>query len=235
MVRYWAGGLAAVALTVACWGPRYIHYVNNKEFMKIEPGGVTAFDPEVATTPPPKEGGTNDVDKASKPRLIEPGTRLLVMVAEDPSLDKQYVVPPSGEIAFPPVGVVMAEGLTATELAQQIEKQLESSYLRSASVVVQLAPEAGGAGLVYVLGAVNRGGPIRIPLSQRFTLFQAILSAGPSPFANLSKVKVIRYGQDGRKYMTYVNVGRIKQGNFEEDIPLQNGDWVLVGEKIISF
>ncbi|NQU11669.1 polysaccharide biosynthesis/export family protein [bacterium] len=235
MVRYLVGGLAVLALVVACNSPKYARYLSNKEFMKIEPGGVTAFDLEAARKPPPKSSETNDVEQAVKPRLVALGSRLLVMVAEDSTLDQQYIVPPSGEIEFPPIGIVTVEGLTPTELARKIEKQLESSYLRSATVVVQLAPESGGAGVVYVLGAVGRQGPISIPRRGRFTIFQAILSAGTSGFANLGAVEILRYGQDGRKYMTKVNVARIKKGNFEEDIPLLDGDWVLVREKLISF
>ena len=236
MVRHWVGNLLLLTLVVACNTPKYTQYVSNKEFVKIIPGTVVDFKPEIAKTRPDKVGDTNDLEKAAnKPRVITPGSRILVFVAEDPDLGRQYIVPASGEIEFPALGIVVAEGLTANELALKIEKGLEGSILRAATVSVQLAPEAGGAGVVYVLGSVGRPGPIAIPLEGRFTIFQAILSSGASGFANLSKVQIIRYGQDGRKYITYVNVARIQNGNFEEDLPLQNGDWVMVREKMISF
>jgi protein involved in polysaccharide export with SLBB domain len=236
MVRHWVGSLILLALVAACDSPKLIHYVSNKEFVKITSGTVMKYDEEAAKTKPDKlPGGTNDLESASKPRVITPGSRLLVFVAEDPDLGRQYIVPASGEIEFPPLGIVVAEGLTAPELAAKLEKGLEGSYLRSATVSVQLASETGGPGIVYVLGAVARGGPIQMPMDGRFTIFQAILSAGASGFADLKKVKIIRYGMDGRKYMTYANVARIQNGNFEEDLPLQNGDWVMVREKIISW
>ena len=51
-------------------------------------------------------------------------------------------------------------------------------------------------------------------------------------FANPGKVQVQRTAPDGSKKTLLVDVGRIyKQGAFEEDVPLLDGDVVIVPEK----
>ena len=57
-----------------------------------------------------------------------------------------------------------------------------------------------------------------------------------SAFAKSTKVRLIRYDESGKKYQSHINVARImKEGEFEEDIPVQNGDWIIVDEKLFSF
>ena len=65
----------------------------------------------------------------------------------------------------------------------------------------------------------------------------AIIAAGNfATFANGGKVQLIRYNEAGKKYVTYVDVDRImKRGEFEKDVQVQNGDWIIVPEKLINF
>lgn len=97
--------------------------------------------------------------------------------------------------------------------------------------------QSSSRGQVYLLGEVTRRGPISLPLSGDATLARTILAAGGfGQYANESKVKVLRTAPDGVKQTMYVDVGRIlKTGAFEEDIPLQDGDVVIVPEKILGF
>jgi protein involved in polysaccharide export with SLBB domain len=70
-----------------------------------------------------------------------------------------------------------------------------------------------------------------------FTLTKVILAAGGiATFGDGSKVRVLRYDANGKKFETRVNVDRImKNGDFEKDIVIQNGDWIIVPEKWINF
>ena len=88
-----------------------------------------------------------------------------------------------------------------------------------------------------MLGAVNRPGPLLLPKDERFTVTKAIIAAGGlSMFGNGAKVQLIRYDEAGKKYKTFINVDRImKRGEFEKDVPLQNGDWIIVAEKLVNF
>jgi len=195
-----------------------------------------------AVAPEGMEGAasaTNGVAAAEVPQspLIGPGAQVTIYVAEDSSLNRQYIIPPGGVIDFPPLGRFTASGLTAEELGAKIKEGLERDYFRQATVEVTVERESRLApGIIYVLGRVGRAGPIQLPADESFTLTKAILaSGGGDVFANLSKVQIIRYCQDGRKYKTFVNVQRIMdKGEFENDVALRNGDWVIVPEKIVN-
>ena len=174
----------------------------------------------------------------AKPRVIMPGVTISVTVDEDHSLNRAYLIPNSGAIDYPPLGRIAVEGLTPEELAQKIRESLEKDYFQKATVAVavEAVPIAGGAGsgVIYVIGNVNRPGPLLLPKDEKFTVTKAIIAAGNfATFANGGKVQLIRYNEAGKKYVTYVDVDRImKRGEFEKDIQVQNGDWIIVPEKL---
>ena len=190
-----------------------------------------------------KKPATNEVDAAAvRPKIIGPGMQIGWLVAEDGSLNRSVVVPPSGLVDVPGAGRLSVTGLTAEEVADKIRAPLEKDYFKKATVTVTIeatptiaAP--GNAGVVYVLGAVNRPGPLLLPANEVFTTMKVILGAGGfTQFADGGHVRLVRYDTDGKKYETKVNVARImKHGKFEEDLAVQNGDYVIVNEKWISF
>lgn len=180
--------------------------------------------------------GTN-----AKPHVIVPGITISVSVDEDHSLNRSYLIPISGAIDYPPLGRIMVEGLTTDEVAQKIRAGLEKDYFQKATVTVAIesALPGGGAGggVVYVIGNVNRPGPLLLPKDERFTVTKTIIAAGNfATFANGAKVQLIRYNKAGKKFITYINVDRImKRGEFEKDVQVQDGDWIIVPEKLINF
>ena len=86
---------------------------------------------------------------------------------------------------------------------------------------------------VYLLGEVARPGAVSLNPGPNATVARLILDqGGMTEFANPSKVQVQRTAPDGSKKTMLVDVGRIlKAGTFEEDVPLQDGDVVIVQEK----
>jgi protein involved in polysaccharide export with SLBB domain len=90
---------------------------------------------------------------------------------------------------------------------------------------------------VYVLGAINRPGPMLLPQNEMFTLTKVIIAAGGfGPFSMGSRVRLIRYDENAHKFETRVNVAQImKRGDFENDVIVWNGDWIIVPEKWINF
>ena len=190
-----------------------------------------------------KEGDSTNETASLQPRLISPGMVLTVTVEEDRSLNRQYTVPPSGIVDFAAVGNINVVGLTADEVADKSRIALERDFFQKAHVAVTIesaASSGGGTGagcVIYVLGAINRPGPLLLPQNEAFTIAKAIIAAGNfTQFGNGSKVRLIRYDENGRKFETRVNVTRIlKVGEFENDVPLQCNDWIIVPEKIISF
>lgn len=97
--------------------------------------------------------------------------------------------------------------------------------------------EQASRGQVYLLGQVAKPGSVALPLDQDITLAKTILDAGGfAKFANGSKVKILRTAPDGSKQTLIVDAERILEtGSFDQDVPLVNGDVIIVPEKILSF
>ncbi len=86
---------------------------------------------------------------------------------------------------------------------------------------------------VYLLGEVNKPGAVSLNPGPSATVARLILDqGGMTQFGNAGKVQIHRAAPDGSKKTMLVDVGRIlKHGTFEEDVPLQDGDVVIVPEK----
>jgi polysaccharide biosynthesis/export protein len=86
---------------------------------------------------------------------------------------------------------------------------------------------------VYLLGEVNQAGAVSLGSGPNATVARLILAqGGTTQYANTSRVQIQRTAPDGSKKTMVVDVGRIlKQGSFEEDVPLQDGDVIIVPEK----
>jgi protein involved in polysaccharide export with SLBB domain len=233
MFMRWISTFGALWLLLAagCQSNQNAQVLSPEKFAATTSGAAYSTVDTNATT------GTN-----AKPRVIVPGVSVSVTVDQDHSLDHVYMVPISGTIDFVPLGRVQVEGLTTDEVAQKIKEGLEKDYFQKATVTVAvesaLATGGGGAGgVIYVIGNVNRPGPLLLPKDERFTVTKAIIAAGNfATFANGGKVQLIRYDKTGKKYLTYIDVDRImKRGEFEKDIQVQDGDWIIVPEKLINF
>jgi protein involved in polysaccharide export with SLBB domain len=155
-------------------------------------------------------------------------------------MKRAYIVPPGCSLEFAGAGRIPVCGLTTNELSDKIREPLERDYFKKATVSVEIEDairQGQPGGVVYLIGSIARPGPLLLPRDQVFTLTKAIIAAGGfTQFSKSSAVRVLRYCDDGKKYDTYVNVARIMaKGEFERDIPLQPNDWVIVGQKFISF
>ncbi len=251
-MRFQAIMVGALLTTVGCYyfGNSGARQLGPEEFMRMTGRGEKS--PAVASgtpipalramgeavTPPGSEAATNMVAAPGvTPRLITAGMVISITVEEDRSLSRQFAVPNSGAIDYPPLGRLEVAGLTTDEVAQRIKTHLERDYFNMATVRVNIETTAAGGGVIYVLGSVNRPGPLLLPADEHFTVTKAIIAAGNfSTFGNGAAVKLIRYDESGKKYETIINVTRImKRGDFNKDIPVRNGDWLIVPEKIINF
>jgi len=90
-------------------------------------------------------------------------------------------------------------------------------------------------GQAFILGEVANRGPIGLPLKGQIGAAKALLNAGFTQFSHPAKTKLKRVGPDGTKHEVSINVQKILDtGNFEDDIPLLDGDILIVPEKIIN-
>lgn len=109
--------------------------------------------------------------------------------------------------------------------------------LQPGDILFVPSTEQATGGQIFLLGAVMKQGAIQLPLNREVTLARTLLGAGGfTEYANDSKVKILRTAPDGSKQTLVVDVGRIlKTGMFEEDVPLQNGDVLIVPERMLGF
>lgn len=105
---------------------------------------------------------------------IGPRDQVKVEVFELEELNATRRVEADGTITLPVLGAVSAEGRTADELADEIERLLEADYVNRATVRVELAEVLSQT--VTVLGAVANPGPVGHPGD--WTLLEAIHAAG---------------------------------------------------------
>jgi polysaccharide export outer membrane protein len=82
-----------------------------------------------------------------------------------------FLVDVDGNIQYPRIGKIKADGLTKTQLSEEIRKKL-TGPLQNPSVLVHLLNFK-----ITMLGEVSRAGPITIP-SEKITILEAIGLAG---------------------------------------------------------
>ena len=97
--------------------------------------------------------------------------------------------------------------------------------------------EQSSRGEVYLLGEVNSRGAISLPINKEKTLAKTLLSVGGvGKYGNAEKVKILRRSPSGEKQSLIVDVEEILEtGAFEDDVPLEDGDVIIVPEKIWGF
>lgn len=148
---------------------------------------------------------------------LEPGNQVRVTVFNEAALSGDFAVDPTGRLALPLVGNIPASGLTATELADRIGKQMvQFALLRDPQVSVQILTFRP----VYVLGEVRQPG--EFPYTPGLTILRAIARAGGYAYrAREDLVVLVR--QEGNEQASYYA---------DQQTPLQPGDIIKVLERL---
>lgn len=113
-----------------------------------------------------------------------------------------FLVDASGNIEYPMIGTIHAEGLTRRELSDLIKYKIneKDSVLSNPTVVVRFSNLR-----ITVLGEVGRQGVVQIP-GERVSILEAIgLAGGVTEFGLKQSVKVVRE-VDGKREVGIVNL-----------------------------
>ncbi len=166
--------------------------------------------------------GPQDVAKDTV-YVIGPEDILDVSVWKEPDISRTIPVRPDGKISLPLLNDVQAAGLTPTQLAASITEMLRK-YVTQPQVTVIVT--AMNSQRVYVLGEVNRPGPIF--LVPNMTVLQAIATAGSlTQFANQKRIYVLR-NDGGEQKRHPFNYKSALQGDTSQNIVLKPGDTIVV-------
>src|SRR5882757_9161022 len=171
-------------------------------------------------------------------QTLKSGDSLSISVLQDSKLDRNVVVDPSGEIAFPLAGHIRARGLTPQALENILKAKLKGNYKDdNLDVTVAVAnspkdiPEDDLKPKIFITGEVIRPGSYVV--RQPTTLMQAIaLAGGVGPFAAKQRIQVRRRADGGDETILMFNYKAYEAGvELEGNVTLRAGDVIMVPER----
>jgi polysaccharide export outer membrane protein len=170
-----------------------------------------------AKLPPPNEVFT-----------VGPGDDFEVYVYEEPSLSRAYKVAPNGTIDFPLIGTVEVDGKEPQQVAEMLKQRLRDGNILKNPFVSVLVKEVNSK-KVAVFGQVQKPG--QFPMTDGLTVVQAIsLAGGFTQTADPERVSLTRKISKEKAVRVMFSVQAITEGK-TNDVPLQAGDTIFVGER----
>ncbi|MGI6495565.1 MAG: polysaccharide biosynthesis/export family protein [Kiritimatiellia bacterium] len=150
--------------------------------------------------------------------------------------EQNYLISLDNTVALPFVGAVSCEGLTLSQFRRRLT-ELYSDYLHDPNVRADFVTTESGEspwGKVRVMGHVGHEGWINIPPTRDLSLLRALqLAGGVARGAKRSDVRITRILPDGTKQTFRADLDKLgRQGDVEQDIPLEPGDTIWVDERI---
>jgi polysaccharide export outer membrane protein len=177
-------------------------------------------DNSVPTRPPalPSTGSQPELSY-----LLGPEDQLRISVWENKDLSLDLVVRPDGKISMPLLQDVVAEGLTAAQLAETIRNGLSAYIVNPTVTVIVLQVNAPK---YYVIGYVSRPGTY--PLRGDTSVLQALaLAGGLTQFASPRRIKLIRATR-GKQEVKKINYYNIIDDGGKGNYLLKSGDTIVV-------
>jgi polysaccharide export outer membrane protein len=162
------------------------------------------------------------------------GDTIGISVYQDPKLDRQVVVGPTGYISFPLAGQIKAAGRTTQDLEKTLQLKLRDKYAGTLDIAVALIAKAKPADedrpRFYITGEVNKPGPY--VLRDKTTVVQAIaMSGGLGQFAARGRIQIRRRAAATETTILFdygaYEAGREGGGNIE----LEPDDVIIVPQK----
>ncbi len=166
-------------------------------------------------------------EKGSYP--IHVGDKLKITVQGEKDLSDVYTVDLKGDIRFPLIEKIRAEGLSLSDFRDNLRDELGRNYLNNPQVEVSFQESVYNS--ILVLGRVNNPGTYTLPPDATF-LRGISLAGGLAPDAAYGTSKVMRLGGNGKNISIPVNVEAILNGE-SPDIVLAPGDTLFV-PKIVN-
>jgi len=148
--------------------------------------------------------------------------QLRISVWDNKELTLDLVVRPDGKISMPLLQDVPAEGLTAAQLATNIEEGLSAYIVNPVVTVIVLQVNAPK---YYIIGYVKNAGTF--PLRGDTSVLQALaLAGGMTQFASPRSIKLIRAnkGRQEVRKINYYDLIESGEGNYL----LKSGDTIVV-------
>lgn len=146
---------------------------------------------------------------------LGPADKLRVLVFDETNLSGEFVVSGAGQVSYPLVGDVPAEGLTVAEFQDALQSRLAAGYLRDPRVSVEIVAYRP----FYILGEVNRPG--EYPFTDDLTVLNAVAKASGFTYRANTKRIFIRRATGGPE----------TEYRLTSTTPVQPGDTIRVSER----
>ncbi|MBE0602856.1 MAG: polysaccharide biosynthesis/export family protein [Deltaproteobacteria bacterium] len=154
---------------------------------------------------------------------LGPEDQLRISVWDNKELTLDLVVRPDGKISMPLIQDVVAEGLTAVQLASEIKKKLSSFIVNPEVSVIVLQVNAPK---YFLMGYITRPGTY--PLRGEISVLQALaLAGGFTQFASPRSIKLIR-NENGRQEIRKINYYNLIDDGGRGNYLLKPGDTIVV-------
>lgn len=176
-------------------------------------------------------GPPDPVQIAKVPDVISPGDKLRVTVFQVDSLSGEFRVEENGQVDYPLIGIVQAQGHTPSEFAKILADRLGERNLRNPNVQVAVTERA--LQTITVEGAVSK--PAVVPIPGQATLLQAIaLAGGTTEDANPSQVVVFRT-ISGERMAAAFDLRAIRRAEAPDPVIYANDVVVVAGSQNSKF
>ncbi len=156
---------------------------------------------------------------------MRPGDELNIVVTQQQDLGNSstnqspFVVRPDGNVSFPLVGEIHAEGMTVSQFTDVLQQGL-SRYIVDPDVSVNISKL--GRVRVYVFGEVRKPGAVE--LEKGHTVIDAI-GAAQGFTRDTAKKKIFLIHQDQPKSLIPINLNNmLKTGDMSQNVTLREGD-----------
>lgn len=156
---------------------------------------------------------------------MRPGDELNIVVTQQQDLGNSssnqspFVVRPDGNVSFPLVGEIHAEGMTVSQFTNVLQQGL-ARYIVDPDVSVNISKL--GRVRVYVFGEVRKPGAVE--LDKGHTVIDAI-GAAQGFTRDTAKKKIFLIHQDQPKSLIPINLNNmLKTGDMSQNITLREGD-----------
>ena len=186
----------------------------------------------------------NGMENLDDTILFRKGDRISIIIVEDRNKTVSGYVQDSGMVRFPHIGLIKAEGLTAKTFANAAKQELEKQFFKNGTVIVALDSNckcprlfpADPEGHGFTIIGVAQPGRYGLDNEEKLTGAQAILRAGgPGGISRSKVVKVIRTTAEGKKTIELNLKDIMENGVLSKDILIQDGDVIIIPEKIFNF
>lgn len=156
---------------------------------------------------------------------MRPGDELNIVVTQQQDLGNSstnqspFVVRPDGNVSFPLVGEIHAEGMTVSQFTHVLQQGL-ARYIVDPDVSVNISKL--GRVRVYVFGEVRKPGAVE--LEKGHTVIDAI-GAAEGFTRDTAKKKIFLIHQDQPKSLIPINLNNmLKTGDMSQNVTLREGD-----------